>query len=240
MLPLIDPDTVVKQAFEIIDTMTSLEAVVVELRKMLAVDHVVYNCSGSKLDPTVKPYVKMTYPSDWIKRYVIMDYAKVDPVLKRGFLSSLTFDWSEIRNTSADERAMLEDALVHGIGPFGLSIPVVDKTGHRGLFSITYSGKLHVWEQYKKVSRKILIEIANHIHGRVIQDEFGSSRVHLTAREIECLSWSAKGKDSNDIATIIGLSVHTVRDYLKSARFKLGCVNVTQAVNKAMALGIIF
>ena len=36
-----------------------------------------------------------------------------------------------------------------------------------------------------------------------------------------------------------GLSPHTVRDFLKSARFKLDCASSAQAVSKATKLGLL-
>ena len=239
MSPLIPVETIVERAFDVIESVDSVENVVSDLRTLLGVDHVVYNCSGSGSDPTVRPYVKMTYPSDWIKRYVLMDYANVDPVLKRGFSSALAFDWSEIVVKSAQEQAMLRDAIGHGIGPHGLSIPVTSRLGHRGLFSVSHAGDGEDWRRYRADNIKGLVDIANRIHRRVLQQEFGETRAHLTVREVECLSWSAQGKEAADIAGILDISVHTVRDYLKSARFKLDCVNVAQAVSKAIAHGLI-
>ena len=58
-------------------------------------------------------------------------------------------------------------------------------------------------------------------------------REKLTAREIECLRWSAAGKSSDDIATILTLSSHTVISYLKSAMRKLEASNRMQAVARA-------
>lgn len=239
MPTLIDVEPIVAHAFDMIAAVDSVEAIVSDLRDLLGVDHVVYNCSGSGSDPTVRPYVKMTYPSDWIKRYVLMDYANVDPVLRRGFTSSLAFDWSEIAIRSTQELGMLRDAVGHGIGPHGLSIPVTSKLGHRGLFSICHAGAPEAWTRYRADNIKGLVEIANQLHKRVLRREFGESPAQLSVREVECLSWSAKGKEATDIATILEISVHTVRDYLKSARFKLDCVNVAQAVSKAVAHGLI-
>ena len=45
--------------------------------------------------------------------------------------------------------------------------------------------------------------------------------------------WTSEGKTSAEIAIILGLSEHTVRCYLESARHKLGAANNTHAVNKA-------
>lgn len=58
-------------------------------------------------------------------------------------------------------------------------------------------------------------------------------RERLTAREIECLRWSAAGKSSDEIAIILAISSHTVISYLKSAMRKLDAVSRMQAVARA-------
>ena len=58
-------------------------------------------------------------------------------------------------------------------------------------------------------------------------------REKLSAREIECLRWSAAGKSSDEIAIILNISSHTVVSYLKSAMRKLEAVNRMQAVARA-------
>ncbi|MGV8938127.1 MAG: helix-turn-helix transcriptional regulator [Allorhizobium sp.] len=61
----------------------------------------------------------------------------------------------------------------------------------------------------------------------------------LSARELECLRWSAAGKSSEEIAIILDISVHTVISYLKSAMRKLNAVNRMQAVARACRLRIL-
>lgn len=61
----------------------------------------------------------------------------------------------------------------------------------------------------------------------------------ISQRETDCLYWAAAGKSSEDIGAILSLSSHTVNDYLKSAMRKLQSINRTQAVAKAIKLGVI-
>jgi DNA-binding CsgD family transcriptional regulator len=68
---------------------------------------------------------------------------------------------------------------------------------------------------------------------------FGEDRPHLTNRELECLRWVARGKDTSEIAIILNISPHTARFYLKSARYKLDCVSSAQTVSKAVKLGLL-
>jgi DNA-binding CsgD family transcriptional regulator len=88
-------------------------------------------------------------------------------------------------------------------------------------------------------TQSTLIQIANRLHHRVIIEVFGENRPHLTTRELECLRWIARGKDAKEIAIILNISPHTVRDYLKSVHYKLDCVTSAQAVSKAVKLGLL-
>jgi DNA-binding CsgD family transcriptional regulator len=55
----------------------------------------------------------------------------------------------------------------------------------------------------------------------------------LSNREIETLTWVARGKTSVEIAKIIGLAKRTVDFYLDGARVKLGATTRTEAALKA-------
>lgn len=57
--------------------------------------------------------------------------------------------------------------------------------------------------------------------------------MNLRPRELECLHWLALGKTSPEVAVILGLSVQTVRWYVKEARRKLDAHTIAQAVAEA-------
>lgn len=61
----------------------------------------------------------------------------------------------------------------------------------------------------------------------------------LTERELEVVQWSATGKTSSEIATIMSLSDHTINAYMNNALKKLGCTSRTQLVAKALRMRII-
>nr|WP_315591518.1 response regulator transcription factor [uncultured Cupriavidus sp.] len=63
--------------------------------------------------------------------------------------------------------------------------------------------------------------------------------VVLSEREIEALSWSARGKTSGEIATILGLSKRTVDFHIDNAREKLGVATRVEAVVRAAREGLI-
>lgn len=232
-------ETRLKEAFSVIENTREIEQVVGKLRDLLNVDHIVYNSSKLGASPSADPYFRLTYPASWIKRYLQMGYGDVDPVLREGFLRTLPFSWSELNMQSATETSFMADAVAHGVGPFGFSIPVLSKHGHRGLFTISFSRSEQEWKEFLAATQSTLIEIANRLHRRVIAEVFGEDRPHLTTRELECLRWIGLGKDTSEIAVILNISPHTARDYLKSARYKLDCVTSAQAVSKAVKLGLL-
>jgi LuxR family transcriptional regulator, quorum-sensing system regulator CinR len=227
------------EAYAIIENTPEMEATIARLRDLLNVDHLVYHSSKLGASPSVDPYIQLTYPASWIKRYLQMGYVDLDPVVREGFLRTLPFAWSELKIETAAEASFLADALAHGVGPRGFSIPVQSKHGHRALFSISFSRSEEEWVDFLKSTRPTLVEIANRIHRRVIDEVFGDDRPHLTARELECLRWISRGKDTSEIAVILNISPHTARYYLKSARYKLDSVTSAQAVSKAVKLGLL-
>ena len=232
-------ETRLTEAFSIIENTPEIEVVIGKLRDLLNVDHVVYNSSKLGASPSADPYIRLTYPASWIKRYLQMGYADVDPVLREGFRRTLPFNWNELTIQSAAEASFLADALSHGVGPHGFSIPVLSKHGHRALLSISFSRSEQEWRNFLATTQSTLIQIANRLHRRVIVEVFGEDRPHLTTRELECLRWIALGKTTGEIAVILNISHHTARDYLKSVHYKLDCVTSAQAVSKAVKLGLL-
>lgn len=231
-------DLLVVEAFSIVEDSADIDGVVARLRDFLNVDHVVYHSSKVEVSPVV-PYIRLTYPASWVKRYLQMGYGDVDLVVREGFKRTLPFEWSELTVRSPAEATFLADALAHGIGPHGYSIPVFSKHGYRGLFTIASSQADDGWAKFLSATRAALVQIANRLHSRVVVEVFDKHQPHLTARELECLHWVALGKDATEIALILDISPHTTRDYLKSVHYKLDCVTSAQAVSKAIKLGLL-
>ena len=63
--------------------------------------------------------------------------------------------------------------------------------------------------------------------------------VHLTRREIQCLKWAAAGKTDSEIATIIKISLPTVRFHITNGAKKLGVAGKARAIQRATTLGYI-
>jgi DNA-binding response OmpR family regulator len=68
---------------------------------------------------------------------------------------------------------------------------------------------------------------------RVARNAVWPKQVHLREREVETLTWAARGKTFEEIGTILSLSKRTVEFHLDNARRKLGVATRTQALIKA-------
>jgi DNA-binding response OmpR family regulator len=91
---------------------------------------------------------------------------------------------------------------------------------------------------HKPIDFDVLAAIINSRLARVPRTEPSPRTIELSEqlseREIETLTWSARGKTSDEIATILGLSKRTVDFHMDNARGKLGVATRTQAVVKAV------
>ena len=70
---------------------------------------------------------------------------------------------------------------------------------------------------------------------RVAREEVWPRGVDLSQRELDVLTWSARGKTSDEIAGILDLSKRTVDFHMDNARAKLGVATRIQAVVKAIS-----
>ena len=86
----------------------------------------------------------------------------------------------------------------------------------------------------KPIDFDILTSIINARLAHVARNEVWVREVHLNEREIETLTWIARGKTSAEIAKILGLTKRTVDFHADNARIKLGVTTRTQAAIKAV------
>jgi DNA-binding response OmpR family regulator len=85
----------------------------------------------------------------------------------------------------------------------------------------------------KPIDFDVLTAIVNARLAGVARSELWPKLVQLNDREVETLTWVARGKTSAEIAKILGLTKRTVDFHIDNARTKLGAATRTQAVIKA-------
>lgn len=85
----------------------------------------------------------------------------------------------------------------------------------------------------KPIDFEILAAIVEARLTRVARMEVWPKSVDINQREIEALTWAARGKTSSEIAQILDLTKRTVDFHLDNARIKLGAATRIEAAVKA-------
>jgi DNA-binding NarL/FixJ family response regulator len=91
----------------------------------------------------------------------------------------------------------------------------------------------------KPIDFEVLATIITARLAGIARMELWPKLVALNDREVEALTWVARGKTSAEIAQILGLSKRTIDFHIDNARNKLGAATRTQAVIKAADGGLI-
>src|SRR5215468_12323998 len=85
----------------------------------------------------------------------------------------------------------------------------------------------------KPIDFEVLATIITARLAGVARNELWPRRVALNDREVETLTWVARGKTSAEIAQILGLTKRTIDFHIDNARSKLDAATRTEAVIKA-------
>lgn len=182
------------------------------------------------------------YSNEWKTHYMSRNLHRIDPTLHVAGLSIAPVDWQRFER-DRKFHSVFSAAADFGVSSQGLTVPIRGPYGDRGLLSVTRSCSLVEWERLKKHIMGELQTAAVHIHDSVMRNSGLPSVLGypaLSTREREILQWAAAGKLQQEVGDILGISHRTVEIHLRSARTKLGAVTTSQAVGRAIGLGLIF
>ena len=141
--------------------------------------------------------------------------------------------------TSLEARNLVGEAVDFGIGKTGISVPLRSPDGSFGLVSFTADQQTDDWGPSSATMASLTL-LAMHCHARA-NHLLGAKdmEIGLSAREVECISWSSSGKSLAETARLMGISERTVRFHRENIRVKLGTETTMESVSKAVSLGLI-
>lgn len=193
--------------------------------------------------PSVEGLVlSSNYPPEWRERYDSNNYVALDPVVRHCWSESRPVFWEKLQYSEGrlgvQERKVMAEAAefglrhgisvpIHGAGAEGCMLSLASTERREGFGVLHEAGLQMVVHAMHEVTKRIISRTESHQ-----SNQFDS----LSPREIECLSWTAKGKTSWAIARILDVSENTVTFHLRNAIKKLEATNRSQAVAKAIAL----
>lgn len=215
-----------------------LQAAAEKLRDQFEIDHLVYHWVSS----SGEQYGFGTYSDDWVQRYVEKDYLRVDPVIQGCYQRFHPVDWKRLDWSSKAARAFQAEALKYGVGNQGYSVPIRGPNGQFALFTVSHHCDDATWAAFTEENRRDLILIAHFFNHAALQLEPGRTPEQaqmLSPREVDAMTFLAMGYSRAQVAATLSISEHTLRVYIESARFKLGALNTTHAVARALSRGLI-
>lgn len=120
-------------------------------------------------------------------------------------------------------------------------VVALQRTDHEhALFSMTIPDACFKADRKLCLSREWTI-LGTYFHSHILRlnGHDSSKQLIVSAKELDCLRWTAAGKTAWEASKILGISERTVRFHLNAAREKLSCATTTQAVAKAVARQLI-
>ena len=215
-----------------------LQTTIEWLRDHYAIDDMVYHWVSSN----GTQYGCGTYDPKWVARYLEKGYLRVDPVVIGCYQRFHPVDWKRLDWTGKAVRAFLQEAAAHGVGNQGYSIPIRGPNGQFALFTVNHSCDDDEWARFMEDHGRDLLLIAHYYNRKALEFEPGrlpeTSRA-LSPREVDAMTLLALGYSRAQVADSLSISENTLRVYIESARSKLGALNKTHAVARAMSRGLI-
>jgi DNA-binding CsgD family transcriptional regulator len=219
-----------------------LKSLMAELRDLYGLAHLVYHAVHLPGATEENPILLLTYDPEWVKRYVERDYFQIDPVVSTGRGGFLPLDWSELDHESFEARRFFKEADKFGVGRHGITIPIRAPGGERALLSITSNASLNEWRKCRLAYMRDFQFIGHLLHDQAVRLSglrLQEIKQDLSRREKQTLQFAARGFAPKQIAGRLNLSAAVIRLYLHSARSKLECSSLNQAIAKATRLEII-
>ena len=208
------------------------------LRDLLEINHIVYHWVDSAGDQ----YGCGTYTDEWRARYLEQQYLRVDPVVLGCYQRFHPVDWKRLDWSSKAARAFLAEAIEYGVGNQGFSVPIRGPNGQFALFTANHTCDDETWQVFCEEHRRDMILVAHYFNEKALQLEPNRappSNQALSPREVDAMTLLAIGYSRAQVADTLSISEHTLRVYIESARFKLGALNTTHAVARALQQGLI-
>jgi DNA-binding CsgD family transcriptional regulator len=172
-------------------------------------------------------FAQCTYSDTGVRHCISNGSLCVDLITQLGLADPEPIDWNP--DAYPDDLGLRK-------GHRALTFRLRPRFGEIAIFAVTAEMNQPEWEERKQSLLREIRVLANYFHGHVlrINGHNSDSDILMSARELDCLKWTAAGKTAWEASVILGISERTVRFHLNAAREKLECATTTQAVAKAI------
>lgn len=177
-------------------------------------------------------FIHCAYADSYVKHCVTQTPLPPEALSINGLTGSAPFEWGgtagvSSRHDATDDRSM--------------AFPLRTRGSETSFLCINAQMPKDDWERQKAAGMRDIRVLGNYFHSHVLRINGHDSGIDMivSARELDCLKWTAAGKTAWEASVILGISERTVRFHLNAAREKLACATTTQAVAKAISYQLI-
>lgn len=191
-----------------------------------------------------KPLCITNYPGEWAGHYLDQNYASHDFVARHASRSTIPFVWSDLSKNhrlTAQQKSIFDEAKEAGLKSGG-TVPIHGPASAKATFSVANRTTEEDFARLFLRHRHEIHLVATYVHEKIVGLGLHKpidSAIRLTPREIEILTWIAKGKSRWEVGTILNISEDTVKAHLENVRQKLGAANTTHAIAIALLHGML-
>jgi DNA-binding CsgD family transcriptional regulator len=181
------------------------------------------------------------YSNAWQETCHNEQLISTDPIIRHLSTSNLPLVWDQSLYIKADAGELWDLTSSHGFDS-GITVSLCDHLGNG--YKIGLSRDQPLTTDSRELSRlvadtQLFGAFAQSAMMRIWNPKPEADFPSLTAREIECLSWTLEGKTAWELGVILGITERTANFHLGNAIQKLDCDNKHSAVIKAMRMGMI-
>jgi len=182
------------------------------------------------------------FPPRWERGW--QPYAAQDPYLCTCYQRTLPLDWNEVKG-AAWLTPVQRDAIafIDRLGFLdGITVPIHLPAGRFAFISGVSHARDSAWRLAGYTAIEQFFLLAHSFHAAVAA-HVGSTEAAgaplLSPRELEAIRHAAQGLSAPATAAAMHRSLETVRHHRKAAMAKLGARTITQAVARALSLGLL-
>lgn len=235
---IVDWQAAKTEALEKAGSEAELRDVLAAAARELGFDYCAYGLRTPLPLSNPKLVMVSNYTSAWQARYVQQNYLAIDPTVAHGIRSVVPLVWTE--ELFKANPTFWADAHAHGLNA-GWAQSTYDAHGAVGMLTLARSHEVLSESELRNSSMRMswLAQGAHQAMSRLAAAVRPVAPIELTPREIEVLRWTADGKTSGEVGDIMGISERTVNFHVNNCLEKLGAVNKTAGVIKAVMLRLL-
>jgi len=191
-----------------------------------------------------QPLCITNYPDHWAEYYRDENYASHDYVGRFAAKSNVPFIWNDLVENyrlTEKQKSIFMEGRSHGLKSGG-TVPIHGPGTAKATFSVANRMESEEFAHHFQKYRHEIHLMATYVHEKIMGLGLHkplSAAIRLTPRELEILTWAAKGKSRWEISIILSISEDTVRAHLENVRRKLGASNTTHAIAIALHHGLL-